>query len=95
VLERLGSAIRFNPDYLAFAAHYRFEPRPVAVARGNEYGVFKNMSRWGPIAPALPLKLTLLSRHNFWLQVANEGHQIWLVSPMLLPTRRAFYFTCR
>jgi len=36
VLERLGSAIRFNPDYLAFAAHYRFEPRPVAVARGNE-----------------------------------------------------------
>ncbi len=38
VLERLGDAIRFNPDYLAFAAHYRFEPRPVAVARGNEKG---------------------------------------------------------
>ncbi|MFT6590614.1 MAG: transposase, partial [Rhodoferax sp.] len=32
VLERLGDAIRFNPQYLAFAAHYRFEPRPVAVA---------------------------------------------------------------
>ena len=42
VLERVdhanGSAIRFNPDFLAFAAHYRFEPRPVAVARGNEKG---------------------------------------------------------
>ena len=42
VLERVdhvsGSAIRFNPELLALAAHYRFEPRPVAVARGNEKG---------------------------------------------------------
>lgn len=38
VLERQGSAIRFHPTLLAFAAHYRFEPRPVAVARGNEKG---------------------------------------------------------
>jgi transposase len=38
VLEREGNAIRFNPTLLAFAAHYRFEPRPVAVARGNEKG---------------------------------------------------------
>jgi transposase len=36
VLERRGDAIRFNPRLLAFAAHYRYEPRPVAVARGNE-----------------------------------------------------------
>jgi transposase len=36
VLERQGDAIRFHPSLLAFAAHYRFEPRPVAVARGNE-----------------------------------------------------------
>ncbi|MGF6408670.1 IS21 family transposase [Paraburkholderia sp. MM5482-R1] len=43
VLERQGDAIRFNPTLLAFAAHHRFEPRPVAVARGNEYGVVKNM----------------------------------------------------
>jgi transposase len=35
VLERSGDAIRFNPALLALAAHYRFEPRPVAVARGN------------------------------------------------------------
>ncbi len=36
VLERRGDAIRFNPKLLAFSAHYRYEPRPVAVARGNE-----------------------------------------------------------
>jgi transposase len=45
VLERQGDAIRFNPTLLAFAAHHRYEPRPVAVARGNEYGVVKKMSR--------------------------------------------------
>lgn len=38
VLERVGDAIRFNPKLLELAAHYRFEPRPVAVARGNEKG---------------------------------------------------------
>jgi len=38
VLERQGDAIRFNPTLLSFAAHYRFEPRPVAIARGNEKG---------------------------------------------------------
>ncbi len=38
VLERQGDAIRFHPALLAFAGHHRFEPRPVAVARGNEKG---------------------------------------------------------
>jgi transposase len=38
VLERQGDAIRFHPTLLALSAHYRFEPRPVAVARGNEKG---------------------------------------------------------
>ncbi len=38
VLERVGSAIRFNPDLLALAAHYRFAPKPVPVARANEKG---------------------------------------------------------
>ncbi len=46
VLERVGSAIRFNPDYLAFAAHYRFEPRPVALARGNEKGRVERSIRY-------------------------------------------------
>lgn len=38
VLERQGDAIRFNPTLLELAAHYHFEPRPVAVARGNQKG---------------------------------------------------------
>jgi hypothetical protein len=38
VLERHGDAIRFHPTLLSFAGHYRYEPRPVAVARGNEKG---------------------------------------------------------
>jgi len=38
VLERRDNAIRFHPTLLNLAAHYRFEPRPVAVARGNEKG---------------------------------------------------------
>jgi transposase len=38
VLERVGDAIHFNPKLLEFAGHYRFEPRPVGVRRGNEKG---------------------------------------------------------
>lgn len=38
VLERQGDAIRFHPTLLRFAAHYGYEPRPVAVARGNQKG---------------------------------------------------------
>lgn len=38
VIERQAEAIRFNPKLLELAAHYRFEPRPVNVARGNEKG---------------------------------------------------------
>jgi len=38
VLHRQGDAIQFNPTLLDFAKHYRYEPRPVAVARGNEKG---------------------------------------------------------
>jgi len=38
VSQRLGDAIVFNPDLLAFASHYGYEPRPVAPYRGNEKG---------------------------------------------------------
>jgi transposase len=38
VLERRHDAVRFHPTLLELAAHYRFSPRPVAVARGNEKG---------------------------------------------------------
>jgi transposase len=46
VLERQGDAIRLHPTLLAFAAHYRFEPRPVAVARGNEKGRVERAIRY-------------------------------------------------
>jgi hypothetical protein len=41
-----GSAIRFHPDMLAFAAAHRYEPRPVAVARGNEKGRVERSIRY-------------------------------------------------
>jgi len=46
VLERQGNAIRFHPTLLALSAHYRFEPRPVAVARGNEKGRVERAIRY-------------------------------------------------
>ncbi len=46
VLERIGDAIRFHPTLLELAAHYRFCPRPVAVARGNEKGRVERAIRY-------------------------------------------------
>ncbi len=46
MLERQGDAIRFHPTLLEFAAHYRYEPRPVAVARGNEKGRVERAIRY-------------------------------------------------
>ena len=46
VLERRGEAIRFHPTFLEFAGHYCFEPRPVAVARGNEKGRVERAIRY-------------------------------------------------
>lgn len=45
-IERQGDAIRFNPQLLEFAAHYRYEPRPVAVYRGNEKGRVERAIRY-------------------------------------------------
>ena len=39
-------AIRFNPTLLDFAGHYRYEPRPVAIARGNEKGRVERAVRY-------------------------------------------------
>lgn len=38
VLERVGSAIHFNPELLQIAAHYRFAPKPVGVRRPTSKG---------------------------------------------------------
>jgi len=46
VLERAGKAVRFNPQFLSFSSYYRFEPRPVAVGRGNEKGRVERAIRY-------------------------------------------------
>ena len=46
VLERIDDAIRFHPEFLKFASHYRFEPRPVNIARGNEKGRVERAIRY-------------------------------------------------
>ena len=46
VLERHGDAIRFHPMLLDFSGYYRYEPRPVAVARGNEKGRVERAIRY-------------------------------------------------
>jgi len=46
VLERVDRAIRFHPTLLQLAAHYRFEPRPVAPARGNQKGRVERVIRY-------------------------------------------------
>lgn len=70
VLERRRDAIRFNPTLLEFAAHYRYEPRPVAVYRGNEKGRVERGIRY--------------IRDNFWparewkdLDDLNAQAKIW------------------
>jgi len=46
VVARKGDIIQFNPQLLKFSGHYRFEPRPVAVARGNEKGRVERAIRY-------------------------------------------------
>lgn len=46
MLDRQGDAVRFNPTLLKFSAHYRFEPRPCAVYRGNEKGRVERAIRY-------------------------------------------------
>jgi len=38
VLQRRITATTFNPQLVELSRHYRFDPRPVGVARGNEKG---------------------------------------------------------
>jgi len=46
VIERDAQAIRFNPQLLELCTHYHFEPRPVALARGNEKGRVERAIRY-------------------------------------------------
>jgi transposase len=46
VIERTAHAIHFNDRMLEMARYYRFEPRPVAVRRGNEKGRVERAIRY-------------------------------------------------
>lgn len=46
VIERIGKAISFNRRFMEFAAHYRFEARPVGIARGCEKGRVERSIRY-------------------------------------------------
>lgn len=46
VIERVESAIRFNPELLSLAAHYRFAPIPVPVARPTSKGRVERAIRY-------------------------------------------------
>ena len=46
VLARHGQLIEFNPQLTALSCHYRFEPRPVGVRRGNEKGRVERAIRY-------------------------------------------------
>ena len=44
--QRVAHAIHFNTRLLEMSQHYHFEPRPVAVARGNEKGRVERAIRY-------------------------------------------------
>lgn len=46
VLERNGNQIHFHPRLLELAAHYHFQPRPCAPARGNQKGRVERAIRY-------------------------------------------------
>jgi hypothetical protein len=46
VIERVGTAIRFNRELLDLSAHYKFAPKPVGVRRANEKGRVERAIRY-------------------------------------------------
>jgi transposase len=70
VLERHGDAIRFHPTLLEFAGHYHFEPRPVAIARGNEKGRVERAIRY--------VRSAFFAARDFVdLDDLNEQAEVW------------------
>jgi len=71
VLERTGDAIRFHPTLLELAGHYRYEPRPVAPARGNEKGRVERAIRY--------VRDNFFAARSFSsVQDLNEQAAIWM-----------------
>ena len=70
VLERHGTAIRFHPRFLEFADYYGFDPRPVAVGRGNEKGRVERAIRY--------LRTSFFPLRSTWgLDALNRDALLW------------------
>jgi phage-related protein len=92
VLERVGQAIHFNSTLLDLAAHYRFEPRPVAVGVEelrirDDAGIYRTFyftkSKRGILIPHACVKKTQkIQRHEIALvrkrlkEMRDEEQQI-------------------
>ncbi|HTP76832.1 MAG TPA: IS21 family transposase [Rhizomicrobium sp.] len=74
VLERRGDAIRFHPTLLGFAGQYRYEPRPVAIARGNEKGRVERAIRY--------VRASFFAARSFTdLDDLNAQAETWCMGP--------------
>ena len=70
VLERVGSAIHFNPDLLALAAHYRFKPVPVPVAKPTSKGKVERSIQY--------IRSSFFAARKFEsLEDLNEQARVW------------------
>jgi len=81
VLERHGDIIRFNPRLIELAAYYRFEPRPVAVARGNEKGRVERAIQYVRSSFFAARTYSDLADHNrqaFEWTTTTSGDRAWI-----------------
>src|SRR6202171_3966136 len=103
VLERQGDAIRFHPTLIAFAGHYHYDPRPVAVARGNEKGRVERAIRYVRdnffAARSSPISMTSMSRPRLgaaaWRRIGAAPDKTPLASARPSPRRRPGCWRCR
>jgi transposase len=69
VLHRIGSAVQFNPRFLAFSAHYLFDPSPCNVRSPHEKGRVEKTVAY--------VKSNFLSGRTF-LSLTDLNHQAFL-----------------
>jgi hypothetical protein len=83
VLERAGDAIRFNPQMLAFAAHYRYEPQDMAQldhVNGQlaDHGTGMQPQRVLPLRGMLGIAPAVAMRSDVGLRALVEAHRTLL-----------------
>ena len=84
VTERVGDAIRFHPMLLSLAAHYRFGPRPVAPARGNEQALVADKREARRHRGLDRLQRAVPSTERLFLVLAERGANLGSATSRLL-----------